>query len=173
MRLYPDQFSFSVSATTRKKRPDEVFGEDYYFISQEDFQERIHHDEFVEWQEVYPGSKLFYGTLKSEIERIKSEGKTCLFEIGVVGGQNLKRAFGDRALSVMIVPKTIELLAANLKAREIGNTQTNIEERIAKAPSEIAQAHNFDLVLENTYRWEDFPAFVARISGRLGLPVSV
>jgi len=137
---------FSVSACTRESRPDEVNGVDYYFISLDEFQERIHKGEFIEWEEVYPG--LLYGTLKSELERIWKAGKNVIFDVDVAGGLNLKKQFGTRAFSVFVMPPSIEELENRLKSRGT-DTKEDIRKRIEKAREEIALAADFDLVLVN------------------------
>ena len=112
---YPDILGFSVSATTRKKRPNERGGKDYYFLSKEDFIKKIEDDEFVEWQEVYKDQ--YYGTLKSEIERLWKKGKVVVFDIDVKGAKNIKNFYGDDCLAVFIAPPSFEVLEERLRKR--------------------------------------------------------
>lgn len=140
------QLAFSVSATTRQKRGEEVHGKDYYFISKEDFLHRIAQKEFVEFEEVYKDN--FYGTLRSEIERLWSEGKQVIFDIDVEGGLHLKKKFGDRALAVFVQPPSLEVLIERLHGRATDSPE-KLKERIEKAEKELAYADKFDLILKN------------------------
>lgn len=137
---------FSVSATCRAPRGNEQHGKEYYFFTQEEFKKRIAADEFLEYEEVYPG--CFYGTLKSEVERIWAEGKTVLFDIDVVGGVNLKKKFGSEALSVFIQPPSIAALQERLIGRGTDEPE-KIEQRVAKAEYEMTFAENFDIIIVN------------------------
>lgn len=139
---------FSVSACTRAMRTGEVNGKDYYFLPVEEFRRRIDNDEFVEFQEVYAGS--FYGTLKSELERIWDKGHAVIFEVDAVGGVNLKQFFGDQALSVFIRPPSIETLETRLRARNTDD-DASIEKRMAKARFELSFADRFDRVIINDH----------------------
>ncbi len=140
------QLAFSVSATTRQKRGEEVHGKDYYFISKEDFLHRIAQKEFVEFEEVYKDN--FYGTLRSEIERLWSEGKQVIFDIDVEGGLHLKKKFGHRALAVFVQPPSLEVLIERLHGRAT-DSQEKLKERIEKAEKELAYANKFDIILKN------------------------
>lgn len=140
------KLAFSVSATTRQKRGEEVHGKDYYFISKEDFLHRIAQKEFVEFEEVYKDN--FYGTLRSEIERLWSEGKQVIFDIDVEGGLHLKKKFGDRALVVFVQPPSLEVLIERLHGRATDSPE-KLKERIEKAEKELAYADKFDLILKN------------------------
>jgi guanylate kinase len=140
------QLAFSVSATTRQKRGEEVHGKDYYFISKEDFLHRIAQKEFVEFEEVYKDN--FYGTLRSEIERLWSEGKQVIFDIDVEGGLHLKKKFGHRALAVFVQPPSLEVLIERLHGRATDSPE-KLKERIEKAEKELAYADKFDLILKN------------------------
>ncbi len=140
------QLAFSVSATTRQKRGEEVHGKDYYFISKEDFLHRIAQKEFVEFEEVYKDN--FYGTLRSEIERLWAEGKQVIFDIDVEGGLHLKKKFGDRALAVFVQPPSLEVLIERLHGRAT-DSQEKLKERIEKAEKELAYADKFDIILKN------------------------
>ncbi len=137
---------FSVSATSRKPRGNELDGREYYFISAGEFRRRIKKDEFIEWQEVYKDH--YYGTLRKEIERIRDEGKIPLFDVDVKGGINLKKIFGDDALSVFIMPPSVEELRKRLVRRGT-DTPEQIAMRVEKAASEILLAEYFDTVVIN------------------------
>ncbi len=137
---------FSISATSRAPRGNERNGVEYYFFSQEQFRDLIAKDAFVEYEEVYPGS--FYGTLKSEVERIWAKGHVILFDIDVKGGVNLKRIFGDKALSVFVKPPSVEELRRRLVGRGTDSPEA-IEKRVAKAEEELKFEPQFDRILEN------------------------
>ena len=137
---------FSISATSRPARGREVHGRDYYFISPEEFREHIDKDEFVEWEEVY--SNNFYGTLKSEVERIWKEGKHVIFDIDVVGGLRVKEKFPERTLSVFVRTPSLEEMERRLRARKT-DTEEKIKERVAKAEKEMGFAPRFDVILVN------------------------
>lgn len=143
--LHPEM-EFSVSATSRPLRGTEVHGVDYYFLSEEDFRSRIAADGFVEYEEVYPGR--FYGTLKSEIQRIWDAGHVVIFDVDVKGGVNLKKYFGDAALSVFIQAPSVEVLRQRLVSRATDSAE-DIEKRVAKAAEEMTYATKFDAVLVN------------------------
>jgi len=135
---------FSISATTRPPRGDEKHGKEYYFMSEEEFKDKIANDEFVEYEEVYPGR--FYGTLKSELERIWEKGNNVVFDVDVEGGVNLKKKFGDSALAVFIQPPSIEVLRERLKKRSTDSDE-EIEKRIGKAAQELTYSSQFDAVI--------------------------
>ena len=137
---------FSISATSRDKRGQEVDGKDYYFISLEEFKAHIDQDDFVEWEEVYRNN--FYGTLKSEVERIWSEGKHAIFDIDVVGGLRIKEKFPDKTLAVFVKTPSIEIMEKRLRSRET-DSEEKIQERIAKAEKELSYAEEFDIILVN------------------------
>ncbi len=137
---------FSVSACSREQRHMEVNGKDYYFLSVEEFKSKIEEDAFIEWEEVYTDN--FYGTLKSEIERIWSKGVNVIFDVDVEGGLNLKKHFGDKALAVFVKPPSIEHLEARLRGRET-ETDESIARRMGKAEVELGYAERFDYVLLN------------------------
>jgi len=137
---------FSVSACSREKRIDEVDGIDYYFIPVEVFKNKIRNDEFVEWEEVYPGQ--FYGTLRSEIERIRAKGSHVIFDVDVIGGLNLKRKFTEGSLAVFIMPPSIEVLEKRL-ARRSSDSDESIRKRMEKAKKEISYSSQFDVVIVN------------------------
>ena len=138
--------AFSVSACSRKQRPNELHAKDYYFLSVEEFKSKIAANEFLEWEEVYTDN--FYGTLKAEIERIWSLGKHVIFDVDVVGGLNLKKHFGKKALAVFVMPPNIEALAERLKMRST-ETPESIARRIGKAEQELQFSNKFDYILLN------------------------
>ena len=143
---YPNLFELSVSCTTRPPRGQEEHGKEYYFISVEEFQKRIEHNDFIEFEQVYEG--LYYGTLKEEIDRIEAAGRQVLFDVDVKGGLNLKRILGDQATSIFICPPSIEELRKRLEGR--GDTSPEmIEKRLAKAEEELSYKPQFDRVLIN------------------------
>ena len=137
---------FSISATSRAPRGTEKNGVEYYFLTPEAFKARIAKGDFLEYEEVY--TNKFYGTLKSEVERILNEGDNVIFDVDVVGGCNIKRFYGDRALSVFIQPPSIEELRKRLVGRGT-DTPEVIESRIAKAEYELSFADKFDTVVIN------------------------
>lgn len=146
LNLYP-QLEFSISATSRAPRGEEKHGKEYYFFSADEFRRLISEDAFVEYEEVYAGS--FYGTLKSEVERIWAKGHTIIFDIDVKGGVNLKRIFGEQALSIFIQAPSIEELRRRLIGRGT-DTMEAIERRVAKAGAEMEYADGkFDYILVN------------------------
>ncbi|MEL4456877.1 guanylate kinase [Lutimonas vermicola] len=137
---------FSISATSREKRGQEVNGKDYHFISLERFKKHIDQDDFVEWEEVY--SNNFYGTLKSEVDRIWSEGKHAIFDIDVIGGLRIKNKFPDETLAVFVKTPSIEVMEKRLRSRNT-DSEEKIRERIAKAERELLYADDFDVILIN------------------------
>ena len=136
--------SFSISATSREPRKNEKDGENYFFISKEEFLRRVNNDEFVEWEEVYRG--LFYGTLFSELENAKE--KNLIFDIDVIGGLNIKRKYRDKSLTIFIKPPSLDELKKRLKNRD-SDTAENIKIRIDKAKDEMLSANKFDYIIEN------------------------
>lgn len=137
---------FSVSATSRKKRGEEIDGKDYYFLSSNEFKSKIKNDEFLEWEEVYRDN--FYGTLKAEVKRIWKKGKHVIFDIDVSGGLRIKRKFPDETLAVFVKPPSIDELKIRLKKRKT-ESEDKINMRIAKASAELATAPLFDEIIEN------------------------
>ena len=144
--LYPESMEFSVSATSRPPRGEEQNGREYYFMTAEEFRKLIEEDKLVEYEEVYEGR--FYGTLKSECERIWGAGHVIIFDVDVKGGVNLKKYFGDAALSVFIKAPSVEVLRERLIKRGTDSPEA-IEERVAKAEEELTYAPQFDYVLVN------------------------
>jgi len=137
---------FSISATSRAPRGAEKDGIEYYFLSPEEFRQRIDNNEFIEHEEVY--QNCYYGTLRSEIERITSQGKNIVFDVDVVGGVNIKKQFGSRALSLFIAPPSIEILNERLVNRATDSAEM-IEKRVAKASLEMTYAPQFDFTVVN------------------------
>ncbi len=137
---------FSISATSREKRGEEIHGKDYYFISLHEFKQHIKNEDFLEWEEVYRDN--FYGTLKSEIERIWALGKNVIFDIDVAGGLRIKKKFPDQTLAVFVKPPSIDELKIRLKKRST-ESDDKINMRIAKASVELATAPQFDKVIKN------------------------
>lgn len=137
---------FSISATSREKRGNEVHGKDYYFLSASEFKTKIKNEEFLEWEEVYRDN--FYGTLKTEVERIWAKGKHVIFDIDVSGGLRIKRKFPEETLAVFVKPPSIDELKIRLKKRQTESAD-KINMRIAKASAELATAPLFDVIIEN------------------------
>jgi guanylate kinase len=137
---------FSISATSRAKRGNEVDGKDYYFLSAEEFKAKIKNDEFLEWEEVYRDN--FYGTLKSEVERIWKKGKHVIFDIDVSGGLRIKRKYPEKTLAVFVKPPSIDALKIRLKKRKT-ESEDKINMRVAKASAELATAPLFDVIVVN------------------------
>jgi guanylate kinase len=140
------QLEFSISATTRAPRGDEKHGRDYYFISKEEFLHRIAKKQFVEFEEVYSGT--FYGTLRTEIERIWKKGKVVIFDIDVEGGLHLKRKYDGHALAIFVQPPSLEVLIERLTDRKT-DTEDKLKERFVKAEKELKYAPQFDIILNN------------------------
>ncbi len=137
---------FSISATSRLPRGEEVHGENYYFINLKEFKQHIKNGDFLEWEEVYRDN--FYGTLKKEIDRIWAKGKNVIFDIDVVGGLRIKKKFPKETLAVFVKPPNVDELKIRLKKRKTENDE-KINMRIAKASVELATAPQFDYVIEN------------------------
>ena len=137
---------FSISATSREGRGTEVDGTDYYFLSASDFKSKIKNDEFLEWEEVYRDN--FYGTLKTEVERIWAKGKNVIFDIDVSGGLRIKRKFPEQTLAIFVKPPSIDELKIRLKKRKTESAD-KINMRVAKASAELATAPLFDVIVVN------------------------
>jgi guanylate kinase len=138
--------AFSISACSRKMRNDEENGKDYYFLSIDAFKTKIEENEFLEWEEVYPN--YYYGTLKVEVERLRSSGKNVVFDVDVTGAVNIKRHYKEEAISIFVNPPSLEALEERLRCR---NTETpeNITKRLRKAKLELTYASKFDFVITN------------------------
>lgn len=143
---FPNLFGFSVSATNRPARDGEIYGRDYYFLSDNQMKEKIANGDFLEWEQVYEGR--YYGTLKSELDRIWSEGKVVVFDVDVKGGINIKNMLKDEAFAIFIMPPSVEELKKRLEGR---NTETaeSLQQRLARAEMEISKSDNFDTVILN------------------------
>ena len=145
LRFLPE-LRFSTSATTRAMREGEINGKDYHFLSVEEFKEGIRREEFLEWEEVYHNQ--FYGTLKSEVQRIWNEGKVVIFDVDVKGGLNIKKYFGDNALAIFVEPPTVQELENRLRKRGT-ETEESLRKRVEKAEYELTFAPQFDRVILN------------------------
>lgn len=140
------KLEFSISATTREPRRGEKNGVNYYFMSVDEFKNAIANDELIEYEEVYPGR--YYGTPRSEIDRIRNKGRNVILDIDVMGGINVKRKFGDDALSIFIQPPSIDTLRQRLNSRGTDSPEA-IDQRVEKAGFEIAQSDKFDKIVVN------------------------
>ncbi len=137
---------FSISATSRKIRNNEINGQDYYFLSPEEFVHKVENQEFIEWEEVYSGQ--YYGTLKQEIERIRNKGSHVVFDVDVVGGLNIKKLYGADALSIFVMSPSFSILEERLRNRSTED-ETSLQKRLNKAMEETGYADKFDVVLIN------------------------
>lgn len=137
---------FSISATSRAPRGEEVDGKDYYFLSEEAFRQKIEEDAFIEYEEVYEGN--FYGTLRSEIERLWADGKHVLFDIDVIGGLNVKAEYPDETLAIFVQPPSFEELEKRLRERKT-ETEDKIQQRLDKSATELTYSQDFDVILVN------------------------
>lgn len=161
LRIYPE-LEFSISATSRAPRGEEKHGIEYYFFTSDEFRQMIAEDKFVEYEEVYSGS--FYGTLRSEVERIWAKGHVIIFDIDVQGGVNLKRIFSEQALSIFIQAPSVDVLRERLIGRGT-DTEEAIERRVAKAASEMEfAAGKFDYTLIN----DNLPTALAEAENVVG-----
>lgn len=141
-----DDIDFSVSATTREMRPHEVNGKDYHFMSPDEFRYRAENDEFIEWEEVYEDQ--FYGTLKSEIDRLWSEQKHIIFDIDVRGARNIKKYYSESCLAIFVKPPSLEILIDRLKNRRT-ESQDSFNKRVARVKKEMMYQNDFDCILVN------------------------
>lgn len=153
LETMPDKLGFSISATTRKPRPGEENGREYFFLTTEDFERRIENNEFLEHEEVYAG--ILYGTLWSEVRRVWAENKAVVFDVDVQGGLSLKRRFKDNALAVFLRPPSVEILMERLKNRST-EVEHQLNERIAKANHELTYAGQYDVIVVNDVLEETF-----------------
>lgn len=149
----PDKLGFSISATTRKPRPGEENGREYFFLDTDDFEKRVENNEFLEHEEVYAG--ILYGTLWSEVRRVWAENKAVVFDVDVQGGLNLKRRFKENALAVFLRPPSVEILMDRLRNRST-EVEHQLNERIAKANHELTFASQYDIVVVNDVLEETF-----------------
>lgn len=141
-----DCFEFSISATSRPARQGEQNGVDYYFLSPEEFEKRVGEGQFLEWEEVYVGTR--YGTLKSEIDRIWNNGHVIIFDVDVNGGMNIKKYFGTEALALFVMPPSIEVLEMRLRNRGT-ETEEAIVKRLSRSAAELKMADQFDVTILN------------------------
>ncbi|MDD3080335.1 MAG: guanylate kinase [Paludibacter sp.] len=141
-----DNLEFSVSATSRKPRGTEQAGTDYYFLTPDEFRKRIENKEFIEYEEVY--QDLYYGTLRSEIDRIAAKGNNIIFDVDVKGGLNIKKQFGDKALAIFIAPPSVNELSRRLNHRGT-DSEEMIRQRVGKAKYELSFAPQFDVTVVN------------------------
>lgn len=146
MELMPDTFEFSISATSRAPRGQEQNGKEYYFLTPDQFRQKIQNGEFLEYEEVY--TDKFYGTLKSEIDRIAGNNRVAIFDVDVKGALNIKKVYGDKAMSVFIQPPSIEELSRRLHGRATDSEEV-IQSRLDKASFELSFADQFDKVVVN------------------------
>lgn len=147
LKTYPEQLAFSISATTRAARGSERHGVDYYFISQEEFTDKIQHEQFIEWEMVYEGK--YYGTLKSELQRIWGEGRIPLLDIDVKGAIHVQQQFPEATMSLFIEPPSIDELKRRLAGRGT-DTEDSVQARINKAAYELSFKHSFHHVIVNS-----------------------
>lgn len=164
--LPEDQFYFSVSHTTRKPRPNEIHGRDYYFVSKEEFLQMIERDEFLEWIEVHSN---FYGTAKSEITKAFSQNKHLLLDLEVVGAANLKAKFGPDAVAVFIAPPSLKVLEERLRKRGTED-EDKVKERLHRAKTELTYAPLFDYVIVNEYLEKAVRDFLSIVQAELCRP---
>lgn len=141
-----DNLNFSISATSREQRSDEVDGVNYYFLTPGEFKQKIGEDAFVEWEEVYPNQ--YYGTLKSELERIWAQNQHVIFDVDVEGGIKIKRIYPDQSLAVFVKPPSVKALEERLLSRETESEEA-LKRRLAKAEKELKYQDHFDLLLIN------------------------
>lgn len=153
LQTMPEKLGFSISATTRKPRPGEENGREYFFLTTEDFERKIENDEFLEHEEVYAG--ILYGTLWSEVHRNWDDGRAVVFDVDVQGGLNLKRRFKNDALAVFLRPPSVEILMDRLTKRST-EVEHQLNERIAKANHELTFASQYDVVVINDKLEETF-----------------
>lgn len=146
LKTYKDQLSFSTSATTRSAREGEVDGRDYYFMSEVEFKERVDNEDFIEWEEVYEGR--YYGTLKEEVERLLSDGKKVVFDVDIIGAQNIKDKFDERCLVIFVKPPSFRELVSRLTNRG-SETPHSLKKRIQRIKKELLFENTFDMVLLN------------------------
>ena len=145
LRTFPE-LAFSVSATNRARRVHEIDGQDYYFLSTDDFKRRVTEGDFLEYEEVYDDQ--FYGTLKSEVERLWALGKCIIFDVDVKGARNIKKAYPDESLAIFIKPPSKDILFERLKNRKTETTES-LKKRIARATEELTYENSFDTVVVN------------------------
>lgn len=146
LKTFPESIEFSISATSRPKRGVEQNGKDYYYLSVDEFKQKVENNEFLEWEEVY--ADTHYGTLKTEVERIWAKGKAVIFDIDVEGGLNLKNQFAKSALGIFVMPPSIKILEERLHSRST-DSKESIARRVEKAEKELKTAGLFDVFILN------------------------
>lgn len=166
LKTLPDHIEFSISATSRPKRGVEENGKDYYYLSVDEFKEKVANNEFLEWEEVYAGTH--YGTLKIEVERIWAKGKAVIFDIDVEGGLNLKNQYKHDSIGIFVMPPSIKILEERLHSRSTDNKES-IARRISKAEKELKTAKLFDVFILNENLDEAFVKAEEIVKGFLGL----
>jgi len=165
LKKFP-QLGFSVSATSRKIREGEMDGREYYFMTSEEFRQMIEQEKLLEWQEVYPGS--YYGTQVSEVERISANGQFPVFDVDVVGGLNIKKMFGEKALAIFIRPPSFEILESRLRSRAT-DSEESLQKRLNKVKWELTFEKDFDCVIVNDNLIDAFLESESIVSQFLGL----
>jgi guanylate kinase len=165
LKTFP-QLGFSVSATSRKIREDEINGREYYFMSADEFRLMIAKEKLLEWQEVYPGS--YYGTTVSEIDRISLNGQFPVFDVDVVGGLNIKKMFGEKALSIFIRPPSYEILESRLRSRAT-DSEESLLKRLNKVKWELTFEKDFDCVIVNNKLEDAFRTAETLVKNFLGI----
>ena len=165
LSIFP-QLGFSISATSRKLRPGEANGREYYFVATSEFRNMINAGDLLEWQEVYPGS--YYGTPVSEIERIAQNGQFPIFDVDVVGGLNIKKMFGQQALAVFIRPPSFEILETRLRARAT-ESEESLQKRLDKVKFELTFEKDFDCVIINNILEDSLRQAEKLVSDFLGI----
>ncbi len=155
------RLAFSVSATTRPQRDYEKHGKDYHFLTAEDFKNKINTGAFIEWEEVYPG--IFYGTLTEEVSRLAADGKTVVFDIDVHGAMNIKKKYGENALTIFVRPPNLNVLRQRLMARKSESDET-LTKRLERAGYELGFEHQFDYIVVN----DDLETAVIETRGIIG-----
>lgn len=166
-RTYPG-LQFSVSATTRARRPSETNGKEYFFLAKEEFRSRIERGDLIEWEEIYGD---YYGTLRSEVDRALAAGQVMLFDVDVKGGLSIKRIYGERALLIFLRPPSLEVLAARLRGRKTESPDA-LERRLARVPMELEQGKAFDVQVVNDDLQRAIAEVVAIVRERTGLKPS-
>jgi len=167
LKTFP-QLGFSVSATSRKIREGEKDGREYYFMTSDEFRLMIEKEKLMEWQEVYPGS--YYGTQVSEVERITSNGQFPVFDVDVVGGLNIKKMFGDKALAIFIRPPSYDVLESRLRSRAT-DSEESLQKRLSKAKWELTFEKDFDCVIVNNELQYAFQEAETRVIEFLDIPL--
>ena len=165
LQTFP-QLGFSVSATSRKIRKGETDGKEYYYMTSAEFRLRVSEGKLLEWQEVYPDS--FYGTQVSEVERIRKNGQFPVFDVDVVGGLNIKKMYGDKALAIFIRPPSFEILESRLRSRAT-DSEESLQKRLSKVKWELSFEKDFDQVIVNDVLEDSFRVAEKLVTEFLGI----